>query len=49
MDIDVCVSVCICVFVCLVGMPGHLAAPLFHEGLQEVADQGPQPGNVAKH
>lgn len=49
MDNDVCVSVCICVFVCLVGLPGHLAAPLFHEGLQEVADQGPQPGNVAKH
>lgn len=32
----------VCVFVCLAGLLGHLAAPLSHGGLQEVADQGPQ-------
>ena len=36
-----------CVPVCLAGLPRHLAAPLSHRGLQEVADQGPQPGSVA--
>lgn len=35
-------------FICPAGVPGHLAAPLSHGGLQKVADQGPQPGSVAE-
>lgn len=44
-SIHVCVYVCL---FCLAGLPGHLAAPLSHGGLLEVADQGPQSGSVAE-
>ncbi len=49
-QLSVSMNVCVYVwlFVCLAGLPGHLAAPLYHGGLQEVADQGPLPGSVAE-
>lgn len=47
-NLCVCIFVRMCVCVCLAGVPGHLAAPFSHGGLQEVADQGPQPGSVAE-
>lgn len=58
LQLSVSMNVCVCCFFffflfllfffCLAGLPGHLAAPLSHWGLLEVADQGPQPGSVAE-